>query len=498
MTAADLREADLHKVDLCGAALTAPGLRAADLRKADLRGAALTAPGPGWRPAAAPALILLAEGFASLGCELLALRKLIPVSGAGLQTNSVLIGCWLALLAWGYWRGGHALAAGRDERGRVLWCFTASAIVGFGALALDTFQMTTSWGLPIWASLAVCSLAASTIARFCGEIVARVPRCGWPGWTTSRVLFFSTLGSALAALALPLALMPFLGLSATVTLLVAVLAAGGFATGRRLEFGSGYRAASLAAALAAASYASASQSFFLSRTAYADYHVYEGPPAPEGSVGLAVNNSLASLHAPDGTGHAYVERLEAWLCEQGRDERILVIGAAGMTLGLGAPCELDITFSDIDPEQPRIAERWLGEPRGAPFLGLPAFRVLHEAAGVRWNTIVADAYTVGNMIPEHLLTLEFHQAVRRRLADGGMAVYNFIETGVKTVETRRMRTLHAVWADCWRLDGRRRGNSLVVCAKSELDGDRVVYSLGSGRAGLDLMQVGRGQTPMGN
>ena len=102
------------------------------------------------------------------------------------------------------------------------------------------------------------------------------------------------------------------------------------------------------------------------------------------------------------------------------------------------------------------------------------------------------------MIPEHLLTLEFHQAVRRSLAAGGMAVYNFIETGVKTVETRRMRTLHAVWADCWRLDGKRRGNSLVVCAKSELDGDRVVYSLGSGRAGVDLMQVGRGQTPMGN
>ena len=259
----------------------------------------------GWRRAAPPAVLLLAEGFASLGCELLALRKLIPVSGAGLQTNSVLIGCWLTLLAYGYWRGGRNLAASRDERSRVLLCFAAAAIVGLGALGLDMFQLTSRWGLPTWAALAACSLAAGAIARYCGEIVARIPRCGWPGWTTSRVLFFSTLGSALAALAIPLALMPFLGLSLTIVLLLALLAAAAFATGPGVDYGRGLRLAAVAAAVLAAVYAAWSNPFFLARTAYADYSTYASPDESEkGKTGLAVNNSLASWHRRTGRGTA--------------------------------------------------------------------------------------------------------------------------------------------------------------------------------------------------
>ena len=44
--------------------------------------------------------------------------------------------------------------------------------------------------------------------------------------------------------------------------------------------------------------------------------------------------------------------------------RVLVLGAAGMTLGKGAPCALDVTLVDIDPAQERIAALFLEVPTG--------------------------------------------------------------------------------------------------------------------------------------
>ncbi len=102
-----------------------------------------------------PAALLAFEGFASLGCESLAPWQLIPVSGAGLQTNSVLIGCRLAPLAYRYSRGCTALRGKLAERTRVQLCFAASALIAMAALGIDTFQMAHLGNLPIWAGLLV-------------------------------------------------------------------------------------------------------------------------------------------------------------------------------------------------------------------------------------------------------------------------------------------------------------------------------------------------------
>lgn len=450
-----------------------------------------------------PAFILFAEGFSSLGCELLALRRLIPISGSGLQTNSILIGCWLAMLAWGYHRGGKELGDARAERARVGGCLSASAIVALAALGLDLFLLLSEWpAMPVLLVLGVASLFVSVVALWCGEVVARLPRCGWPGWSMSRILLWSTLGSAGAAVLLPLALMPWLGLQLTVTVLLALLVAAAIVAdpppGSRLVRGTG-----VVLVLLSGLYAGVTRDRWLARTGYADYVLYEGMPdevvedGEDGATarGLAVNKSLSSRHSESGRGHAYIERLEEWLCGEGLTDRVLTVGAAGMTLGLGAPCNLSLTFADIDPAQPRIAARFLGGPRNAPFIGQSAFRVL--ASPRRWRAIILDAYTTGVLIPPHLLSLEFHQRVRDALQPDGWAVYNFIDVGHEAVETRRMRTLHAVWADCVRLDGRQKGphNSLVACRSSAYDGDRTIYSLYRSRAAVDLMGIPPGFRP---
>ena len=54
--------------------------------------------------------ILLAEGWASLGTEILALRRLTPWAGSSVDVTSILLAVYLAALAAGYRRGGRLAA----------------------------------------------------------------------------------------------------------------------------------------------------------------------------------------------------------------------------------------------------------------------------------------------------------------------------------------------------------------------------------------------------
>ena len=90
---------------------------------------------------------------------------------------------------------------------------------------------------------------------------------------------------------------------------------------------------------------------YVERNAYADYRIVE---LDGGGRMLGVSGQAASRHDAVGKGWAYAERVEKTLCEAG-ETRVLVLGAAGMTLGRGAPCALDVAFVDIDPAQERIA-----------------------------------------------------------------------------------------------------------------------------------------------
>ena len=52
-------------------------------------------------------LIVFIEGFASLGVEVIALRRLVPHVGSSITVTVLTIGPFLAALALGYWSGGR-------------------------------------------------------------------------------------------------------------------------------------------------------------------------------------------------------------------------------------------------------------------------------------------------------------------------------------------------------------------------------------------------------
>ena len=151
---------------------------------------------------------------------------------------------------------------------------------------------------------------------------------------------------------------------------------------------------------------------YVERNAYADYRIVQ---LEDGGRMLDVSGQSASRHDAEGKGWDYAERLERTLCKAG-EMPALVLGAAGMTLGKGAPCALDVTFVDIDPAQERIAALFLDAPpeTAGTFADADARAYLRRDLG-GWPAIIVDTYSNHRTLPQHLLTVEFYRLARSRL-----------------------------------------------------------------------------------
>ena len=431
---------------------------------------------------AALGAILVAEGYASLATEILALRRMVPWAGSAVSVTAVLLAVYLAALAGGYRRGG-LLARRGDPRSRL-----AARLSGAGALAafwLSDIGTLAAFGLPVPPLAQVAAYSILGIA----PVGCAPPR--EPSETAGGIFALSTAGNVFGALLTTFVLLRFLGTAAAAIVLVASLFLAAAIAGLR---GIPVAAAAAMAIFPALDlWIEATQ--YVERNAYADYRIVE---LPDGGRMLDVSGQGASRHDAEARGWDYAERIERTLCEAG-ETRVLVLGAAGMTLGKGAPCALDVTFVDIDPAQERIAELFLGTQRGkaGTFRAADARAFLRGAAG-GWEAIVVDTYSNSRTLPQHLLTAEFYRLVRSRLADGGSLYVNHLTWPHDALfRTRAERTVRSVFADCsawpvgieqgrgWHEALAGSGNLLFRCRKSGLDGDRAIYSDAVPRVDLD-------------
>ena len=450
-------------------------------------------------PAAAVGAILLAEGYASLGTEILALRRMVPFAGSAVSVTALLLAVYLAALAGGYRRGGRLASSGDP---RPLLAIRLSGAAAWAAFWLSGAGTLLAFGLPVpeMAQVAIYSvLGIAPVGWLLAECVllahACAPGAASPGADSSRtaggVFALSTVGNVAGALLTTFLLLRFLGTAAATIVLVAVLCLAAVAAHKR-----SVPALALAAfALFPAFDLWLEATEYVERNAYADYRIVE---LEDGGRMLDVSGQAASRHDLDGRGWAYVERIERTLCEAG-ETRALVLGAAGMTLGRGAPCDLDVAFVDIDPAQRRIATLFLQAPSSTSgtFAASDARAYLRNDLA-DWPAIVVDTYSNPRTLPQHLLTVEFYRLVRSRLASGGSLYVNHLSWPDDALfRTRAERTLRSVFADCstwpmaieqgrgWHDAGTQPGNLLLRCRKSELDGDNAIYSDALPSADLD-------------
>ena len=438
--------------------------------------------------------VLLAEGWASLGTEILALRRLTPWAGSSVAVTSVVLAVYLAALAGGYRRGGR-LARLSDPRPRLALRLAAAAVWAAFWLSEPGVLLAFSLpGAPLFQTFAYALVGIAPVGWLLAECVLLAHACAPQREASERaggVFALSTIGNVAGALAATFLLLPTLGLAAAVFAVIAAPAVAALLVS--------HRNVSVLALLFAACWPGIDlwieATEYVARNAYADYRIVE---IDDDTRVLVINNQSASRHDPQGQGWDYAELLERTLCGAG-EQRVLVLGAAGMTIGQGAPCKLQLTFVDIDPAQERIAAQFLEVPPGTAgkFAGRDARAFLRDDQG-GWQAIVVDAFTNPRSLPRHLLTAEFYRLARTKLADGGSIYVNHTAyPGEELFITRAERTLRSVFSDCtvraaqidqnvqWHEEASFDRNLLFRCIKNPLDGDRVIYSDSVARADLD-------------
>lgn len=455
---------------------------------------------PGLPERALPVSLLYAlvfvEGFASLGAEILALRRLVPHVGSAITVTAPTIGFFLLALAWGYQAGGRVGQDYLRRLGRNF--FVAALLIGLGLSAWLVDQLFAALRAAPLAWLVLVGGVLCPVAWLLGQtvpILTNLLRHERAGERSGAALYWSTLGSFLGAVSLSAGVMQWLGVSAAVLcccgLLLLVLPWLGHAMGAVLP-------ATLAAVGAAGlawgvNLAGAKQL----ETAYATYRVESVELAGYSSPRVFWNNSSPASIIDDGEPPRYaryVERIRKLLLEElgYRDRSILVLGAGGFTLSHRESANR-YTYVDIDPQIKQLAEQaFLREPARGRFVVEDA-RAFVRHTSERFDAVVVDVYAAQTSIPAHLVTREFWRASRAVLAADGVMVANLLlDRELASPYARNLlASIQAEFGACAvevLFRDRPFGNVLVICSAKTPPGIGAPYSDERNSADLDVLR----------
>ena len=439
-------------------------------------------------PRAATALLLV-EGYCSLAVEMIALRVLVPVAGQSVGVTSVVVTAFLGALALGYRSGGRFPGEVREKLG---WNLAAAAVWAafwlsrFGvALAFDA----TGWLPPLAQVAAYAVVGVGPAAYLLAESVVLLVASGVRETASGKAggaFSASTLGNVAGGLLTALVVMQHLGVAAAVALVCGLLLAAALGAWGRLD--RRLWAAGVAVAAVCGANLAAERDAFVLTTAHADYAVEAAGTARV----LRVNGQNASREDGAGVGHPYDEWIEDRVYARARDGplRVLVVGAGGFTFGRGRPDGgAEVVYVDVDARLAEAADAFLGAPApGGSYVAMDgrAYLLRHGAV---FDVVVLDAFADRTVMPAHLVTREFFQLARSRLADGGTLYLNLIAPPApERLAARIERTLRSVFAWCRTHaagDPRRWHNLVFACERSGLDGDATVYVDGASRGEAD-------------
>jgi len=112
---------------------------------------------------------------------------------------------------------------------------------------------------------------------------------------------------------------------------------------------------------------------------------------------------------------------------------------------------LAIDVVEIDPVVVEVAKRYFAfHPNGKTQVSVADGRVFLNDARETYDAILVDAY-YADAIPFHLTTVEFMRVVQRRLAPGGVAIFNMIgslEGRASKLVRSEFKTVRRVFPHC--------------------------------------------------
>jgi spermidine synthase len=383
------------------------------------------------------ALILLLEGLASSGLQMITIRQTVPFVGSSVLCTSIIISCFLGALALGYYWGGQQ-ASERYAKSLVMNLVGSIALFGIGLsysfvsfffLSIaDITQGTPYLGNPLIHLFLFSLLIMSPLVFFLGQTVPLLLNTAdhntRKSEATGNATALSTIGNVLGCLITSLLLMYFLGVGYSIFINCLILAVclcflvdwnnskTKYVVGATLSF----------LVIAFTLNVKIPDRLFAATTPYSNFYVAEHP---EGKRFIINRSSASFIGEKDRKGWPYIEIMKQGIFADdmtGKD--ILVLGAGGFTLSAEDTHGANFTYLDVDPKIKPIAEKhFLEEPIKGEFIAQDARSYLLTSEKL-WDVIVVDLYTNAATIPMHTATFEFFSLVSSRLKPSGKVVLN--------------------------------------------------------------------------
>jgi spermidine synthase len=437
-------------------------------------------------PASAPlftAVIYLAAfttGAIVMSFEMLGSRYLNPYFGSGIYTWAALISTVLAALTAGYFLGGFL-------GDRTVSAALLGAIIGFASLYLVVLPSFAEAILAfvfdhldnvrlgsLYSAFAIMFLPVALLGVYSPFAIRLVLRTAQQSGTVSGAVYgVSTFGSIVGTLGTTFFLIPLIGTRA-ITLL---LGAAGLACALclivldriRASRSAGKSAAGLmvlALLVVGCGRAGAADLFDQSlrtqmrkhadgRVAHLETeynNIYINKAGPLLSMTTRVRNeinyhSIVDLADPDDLQVPYTRLMAAALLYPQNIQRILMVGLGGGSistyLGRAMP-DMEIDVVELDPGVIAAGRKYFGlqETDKVRFIESDG-RVFLNRNKEPYDLILLDAYRELG-VPFHLLTREFYQLVKARLAPGGAVASNL--SGNTKLYVSSLATFRAVFA----------------------------------------------------
>jgi spermidine synthase len=164
---------------------------------------------------------------------------------------------------------------------------------------------------------------------------------------------------------------------------------------------------------------------------------------PDAVLEMRFNNLIESSIFPNKEGQppetTYTRALHLGMAFNPQCRRVLVVGLGGGSVPrefveIYSDRDLSVDVVEVDARVDELArQHFLHADSEDPAHGVRTFiddgRQFVRRGGGRhqqYDLIILDAYSGGGQVPAHLVTLEFLQQVRARLAEGGVLVSNII------------------------------------------------------------------------
>jgi len=378
-----------------------------------------------------PVTVFLTGG-AIMVVELLGVRLISPWFGTGLHVWAALISVALAALAAGYFAGGW-LADRKPEPGRFYLLVTGGA-VGVGAIPLYAPALIPAFtpvGLRLGALLAatitffpplfLLGCVSPFAIRISTENIAHVGR------TAGRIYAVSTLGSVAGTLLTGFLLAPLIDLTLTLELTAAVVAAigiVGLAGGRRRTIASALLLVTLALP-AVPEPMRPGTLLFRGDTPFQRVEVIDRGQERWLYLDGCVHTHV-TIEPPIRGDSSYIVGFEMLPSFRPEARSLLILGlGGGALLPMFEDEEYETTVVEIDPVVVRVAREL--------FRTLPSTVTVHEEdarpfvrrADRKWDLAALDVCG-SDLMPEHLVSVEFFRELKEVLNPGGTVAMNSI------------------------------------------------------------------------